>query len=159
MNRAFPLLEVKNTQNGKGLFATASIPAGTVLLKITGKELSFAECVALKENESYCLQVGLTQYVLPDYPFYLSNHSCDPNCGIKDGVNFITIKWVKKGEELQWDYSTSMLERHWTMECKCGTAVCRKQVTDFDLLPTQLKERYIRKGVVMPFILEFLETS
>jgi SET domain-containing protein len=155
-NSTWPNIEIKETKRGKGLFASQDIPANTFLFKIHGKELSFAECVALGENENYCLQIEREKYILPHFPFFLSNHSCNPNCGIKKELEFTTIRPVKKGEELRWDYSTSMLERHWTLNCECGEKNCRKKITDFDLLPRSLQHRYIKKGIVMPYILEFL---
>jgi SET domain-containing protein len=149
-------LEVRETQSGKGLFAKRDIPAGTTLLKIEGKELSFAECVALGDNESYCLQIDIRKYILPHFPFFLSNHSCEPNCGIEPNLLFVTLRNIEAGEELRWDYSTSMLERYWTMECHCGAVTCRKEVDDFDTLPEGLQSKYIAQGIVMPFILELL---
>ena len=61
------------------------------------------------------------------------------------------------GEELFWDYSTSMLERHWTMICNCGNQNCRKIITDFDLLPNALQGEYIKMNIVLPFILNELQ--
>jgi hypothetical protein len=155
--KASPYIDVRNAEEGRGLFASQDIPARIHLLKIeAGKELSFAETVALGENESYCLQIGFDKYIALHFPFSLANHSCNPNCGINGDLDFFTIKSVRKGEELRWDYSTSMLERSWTMHCDCGEPNCRKEIGDFDLLPYSLQRAYIRQGIVMPFILEHL---
>ena len=67
------------------------------------------------------------------------------------------LKKIKAGEELLWDYSTSMLERHWTMECACGENTCRKIITDFDLLPTELQLKYLQVNIVLPFIADFIK--
>jgi uncharacterized protein len=149
-------IDVRTAEKGKGLFAATDIPAQTVLLKIEGKELSFADTLAM-ERESYCLQIGIDRYVALHFPLFLANHSCNPNCGINGNLEFFTIAPVKKGEELRWDYSTSMLERSWTMRCECGERHCRKRITDFDQLPLSVQRAYIRKGIVMPFIVEFLK--
>lgn len=149
-------IEVRNADEGKGLFAARDIPSGTVLLKIEGKQISFADTVALGENESYCLQVGMDKYIALHFPFFLSNHACCPNCGVTEKLEFKTITSVKKGEELRWDYSTSMLERHWTMQCECGCSNCRKQVADFDLLPRNVQQKYLKQGLVQPFIAAYL---
>jgi uncharacterized protein len=152
-----PYIDVRSSADGKGLFAAQDIPSDTVLLKIEkGKELSLAETLALKENESYCLQIGADIYIALHYPFFLANHSCNPNCGINGKLEFFTSAPVSKGEELRWDYSTSMLERSWTMKCNCGEKNCRKEISDFDQLPYPLQRAYIRRGIVMPFIIDLL---
>ncbi len=151
-------INVKNSETGKGVFAAETIPAGTVLFKIEGKHLSFEETLALEENESYCLQVGLKKYIAMHYPVFLINHSCNPNCGINEWLEFFTLREIQKKEELRWDYSTSMLERHWVMECRCGEKNCRKVVRDFDLLPTDTQKKYLDFGIVLPFIVDWLNS-
>jgi len=150
---------VKNSETGKGVFAAAIIPAGTVLFKIEGKHLSFEETVALEENESYCLQVDLKEYIAMHYPEFLINHSCNPNCGINARLELFSLREIQKDEELRWDYSTSMLERHWIMECRCGEKNCREVVRDFDLLPEETQKKYLEQGIVLPFIVEWLKEN
>lgn len=150
------LISIRDSKTGKGLFATEHIPKSTVLLTITGRPVTFRESAAMGESQSYCLQVGDEEYIIPDMPFRMSNHSCEPNCGINNNLEFFSLTDIKKDEELLWDYSTSMLERYWTMECHCGSSVCRKIITDFDLIPPALQLRYISLEIVMPFILPHL---
>jgi uncharacterized protein len=150
-------ITVRNSDIGKGVFAASVIPAGTVLFKIKGKHLSFEETIALEENESYCLQVGLKEYIALHYPVFLINHSCNPNCGINLLLEFITLREILKDEELRWDYSTSMLERYWQMECRCGEQNCREMVSDFDFLPKATQKKYLKMGIVLPFIVEWLK--
>jgi hypothetical protein len=145
-------VEVKKTKFGEGLFATRDIQHGTVILKIWGKTLCFDQTVRLKNKESYCLQVERDKYIALHFPVFLSNHSCNPNCGINKDLEFIAIKSLAAGEELRWDYSTSMMERFWTMQCNCGEENCRKIVTDFDLLPHEIQVKYLNMGIVMPYI-------
>jgi hypothetical protein len=147
---------VKDSRFGKGIFTTAHLPAKTVLLKITGIPLTFEQTLKLGRDECYSLQVGIDKYIIPDAPFHLSNHSCDPNCGITRSMEFVTLRDIAEGEELFWDYSTSMLERHWEMKCKCGTPDCRHTIRDFDLLPSSLQDKYLRMKIVLPFIMEEL---
>ena len=145
---------VKDSRFGKGIFTTVDLPKKYVLFKIKGKPLTFEETVQLGDNECYSLQVGINKYIIPDHPFHLSNHSCVPNCGINRKMEFTTLRDIKAGEELCWDYSTSMLERHWTMQCDCGNSDCRHTIQDFDLLPVYLQERYLQMNIVLPFIIE-----
>jgi hypothetical protein len=146
------IITIRNSKFGKGLFATQNISKDFPLMKIKGQKLSFSDSLELGDKESYCLQVDFDKYIIPDEPFIFSNHSCDPNCGINNKLELITLRPVKKGEEITWDYSTSMLERHWTMACHCGSAICRELITDFDLLPANIQRFYLQLGIVLPFI-------
>jgi hypothetical protein len=71
-------------------------------------------------------------------------------------LELFTLREILPGEELLWDYSTSMFERHWTMRCHCGCKECRHVITDFDLLPLHLQKKYLRMNIVFPFIKEML---
>lgn len=137
---------------GKGIKAKRDLPSSELLLQVTGPIISYQDTLRLKEKESYCLQVGDDRYILPDSPFYIFNHSCDPNCGINQQLQLMTIRPVKMGEPLCWDYSTSMLERGWKLECSCGARMCRKVIDDFDTLQVPLQEYYLDLDIVLPYI-------
>src|ERR1700694_4826386 len=114
------LIEVKPSKFGKGLFAKKDIAAGTVLYRIVfSRELDFDTTIQLNERESHALQIDFGKYILCEAPFLFSNHSCHPNCGINGQFEMISLRAVHAGDELFWDYSTSMLERHWTMAWAC----------------------------------------
>jgi hypothetical protein len=147
---------VKDSRFGKGIFTTTDLLKKSVLFKISGTPLTFEETLKLGGDECYTLQVAMDKYIIPKYPFHLSNHSCHPNCGINRKMEFITLRDINAGEELCWDYSTSMMERHWTMQCDCGHHECRHLIGDFDMLPTHIQERYLHMGVVLPYIVEEL---
>jgi hypothetical protein len=156
MNCSGKATEIKPSRFGKGLFAAKNIASNTCLCSIQGKNLSFKETLLLGDKESHCLQIAIDRYILCESPFLYSNHSCNPNCAINN-YEFFSLKEIKTGEELFWDYSTSMLERHWTMNCSCGNQNCRKIITDFDLLPIALQEKYIKMNIVLPFLLDQLQ--
>ncbi len=85
------------------------------------------------------------------------NHSCLPNSGLtfKDNKIFlIAITEIKEDIEIIWDYSTTMDEEDWEMDCRCENKICRGKIKDFKYLPSQIQEEYIRKGIVAPYILE-----
>lgn len=80
------------------------------------------------------------------------NHSCDPNCGIKDKFKIVAMRDIKKGEELTFDYEMTE-NSDWRMECDCGLRNCRKTVGAYSNLPKPLREKY--KG----YISEWLTTK
>jgi hypothetical protein len=58
----------------------------------------------------------------------LVNHSCNPSLGLwqRGGDTFLwSLRPIAVGEELSFDYSTSMMDEPWDMECACGEAACR----------------------------------
>lgn len=114
--------------------------------------------VLLGDSESYPIQISLTEYISPssDTIWQFINHSCDPNCGICDNLQLIALKDIKKGTELFFDYSTTMLEDYWSMKCECGSEICRKVISDFDKIPFETQEKYIQLKVVQSFILHGL---
>jgi len=148
------MISIQQSKFGKGLFASIDIPKNTIVTRATGIPMNFAATLELKEKESHTLQTGPDQYILCDPPFLYSNHSCNPNCGLTPNLELKTLRNIRQGQELLWDYSTSMLERHWTMPCNCGSANCRHIIRDFDQLPEKLQAKYIRLDIVLPFILE-----
>jgi hypothetical protein len=66
---------------------------------------------------------------------------------------------ISRGEEVVYDYSTTMWEEHWTMRCQCGESDCRRLVEDFPQLPDSLKQTYLREGIVQEFIRRRLELT
>jgi uncharacterized protein len=151
-------LAIRKSKFGKGLFVTQNLTPGTILCTVTGPLLNFEQTLTLQERESHCLQIEQDQYILCDPPFLYSNHSCEPNCGLNARLQLVALRDLYGGEELFWDYSTSMLERHWTMACKCGSVHCRKLITDFDLLPENLQAKYLQQEIVLPFIVSQIQT-
>ncbi len=82
-----------------------------------------------------------------------------PNCGINNRMHLISLDKIQEGQEVLWDYSTSMLERHWVMNCKCGHKNCRHVIEDFDLLPLFFQTKYTEMGIVMPYIPKVLSSQ
>ena len=81
----------------------------------------------------------------------LVNHSCDPNTGLwqQGGHTYLmSLRPIAAGEELFFDYSTSMVDEPWSMQCLCGTAACRGVIANFLDLPAPVRERYARMGLL-----------
>jgi uncharacterized protein len=142
---------------GQGLFALQPFATGEIIFKFSGRKLNFLETIKLGEEECYPVQIDHDRYIYPDPPYCYINHSCDPNCGINNDLELFAITDILKGEELFFDYSTTMLERHWQMNCFCNSSNCRKLIQDFDLLPDEICRKYLDIGIVLPFIQEFME--
>lgn len=60
------------------------------------------------------------------------NHSCDGNLGFDEAGNFVAIKNIAAGEELNYDYALVESSPTFLLNCCCGSANCRKKITGFD---------------------------
>lgn len=119
------MLEIRPTSNmGRGVFATQPIARGTCLVVCRGW---IAQSEALKDNW-LAMQVGPDEWLcsageqLDD----CINHSCEPNAGFTTGEPALfALRDIATGEQITWDYSTSISEAGWTLDCLCGTTNCR----------------------------------
>jgi hypothetical protein len=145
---------VSRSALGRGVFAAQHFQPGQPILTLGGPLLSAPEMLALGRDRVYALQVGPGRFVDLLPPGRYLNHSCDPNAGIVDQRELIALREIVPGEEVRFDYSTSMLEDHWTMECRCGEYLCRRVVLEFHHLPPITQNRYLQLGVVQRFIVD-----
>jgi|ERR1700733_4225476 len=154
---------IKNSpQKGKGLFATANIPANHTIFEFVGKLLTQQDIASVSPaiTANY-LQIGANLYldVAGQASFY-TNHNCVPNCCIQIRLNrawLVSIKPIAIGDELTFDYSTTSTDspQTWSMQCKCGNNqfVCRKTITGFGSVPANIQQRYIGAGMVPDYVL------
>jgi hypothetical protein len=150
-------LYVERCNVGLGVFAHRDIARGEVILSIDGPTINFAETKRRGPWECMALQIGCDRYVDTRPPGVLVNHSCDPNAGISQDKCLLAIRGIRKGQEIRYDYSTTMEEKSFIMSCLCRSSACRKVVGAFSALPRQIRERYISLGIVMSFILERMD--
>ena len=147
-------LIVKEGTHGRGVFTRASIAVGTKVLRYGGPFLRYRDTTP----QTYAVQIGPDLYLggsggMDDYV----NHCCEPNCGLViEGtvVDLIALREIEPGEELFFDYSTTMEEDDFEMQCHCGAPACRKVVRDGKHLPEEVWERYAQLGVVPGYVRE-----
>ncbi|OGE84294.1 MAG: hypothetical protein A2846_02025 [Candidatus Doudnabacteria bacterium RIFCSPHIGHO2_01_FULL_49_9] len=151
-------IELRDTKNGKGVFATKEFILGEVVIEFTGKIFKGDELPDPYNNVvDHYIQVGVNEYIGPSGKLDdFINHSCSPNAGLfftDKGIFLKTINKIGAGEEITFDYSTTMLDDDWTMKCDCGSNKCRKIIKEFRFLPEETKERYIQLGIVPNYVL------
>ena len=127
---------------GRGAFATGVIPACTRLIEYTGERLTPAESdarypdVAGERHHTFLFAIDdevVIDAAVDGNDARFINHSCDPNCDavIEDGRIWIeTIRRVRPGEEVAYDYAYALKERHTPsakrrFPCNCGARNCR----------------------------------
>ncbi|MEY4333777.1 MAG: hypothetical protein RLZZ196_2520 [Bacteroidota bacterium] len=125
-----------NSISGYGIYAKYDLPKNTLLFK--GEER--AQRIVTKkyvdehwdEREKlnfrrYAYPISKDTYILWDLQpeeWSPQNHSCDANCEYQ-GLNVITNRDIKKGEELTLDYAQFLDHTMEPFECQCGTSKCR----------------------------------
>lgn len=133
-------------KGGRGIFARAHIPAGTLLCLFGGDVLTHAELQTSSELEQrYSIQIGDDQFMvsrLPAGPADFVNHSCDPNAGIEGQIGLVAMRDIAADEEICFDYAMSDSLPYDEFTCGCGTPTCRGTITGNDWQLPELQQRY-----------------
>jgi hypothetical protein len=129
-------LEMRESRNGTGTFAL-------VLLKRESVVWDWSNCKRYTSDQlpdpyikDRYLQVARDLYVgpdsgpddLPDDPGDFMNHSCNPNCRIVvnlPSIHLVAQRDISAGEEITYDYGSTMHNDPWEMKCNCGAPECR----------------------------------
>jgi hypothetical protein len=146
-------VSVREGPLGRGIYARHPLRPGDSILEFSGRLLTHRQVLALSQDQAYALQIGPDHYLDTEPPGRYTNHSCAPNAGIRADRVLVALRAIGAGEEIRFDYSTTMSENHWTLACRCGEPACRRRVEDFHLLAPALQQYYIRRGVVQRFII------
>lgn len=156
-----PSLVLKKTPFGKGVFANRFFSTGEKILEFRGRLYHKSEYMRkVCYERCHFLQIDTDWFLGPTRTIdNFVNHSCDPNSGyfvVGRKAFLVAIKPIHIGEEVTFDYSTSMAEDFWEMDCGCGSAKCRVRIRDFKYLPKELQEYYLGLGIVPEFVIKSL---
>ena len=145
-------LSVKGGTHGRGVFTDEPIPAMTRIITFTGPFLRYAETTP----RTYALQIGPDLYIgASGGPDDFINHSCEPNAGFRiEGTtaDLFSIRDIRAGEEILFDYATTLDEDDFTMVCQCGTPSCRKIIGDAKYLPENVWQKYVSLGILPAYV-------
>ncbi len=126
--------------HGKGVFAITHIPAHTRLIEYKGKRLTEAQVDKRYANDDdphtflFALDDGIViDATIAGNSARWINHSCAPNCEAvddKDRIFIETLRAIRPGEELSYNYGIELEERHTPAmkrlyECRCGARRCK----------------------------------
>ncbi|MCU0843896.1 MAG: SET domain-containing protein-lysine N-methyltransferase [Spirochaetes bacterium] len=154
-------LIIGQTVRGRSVFAPRDFGAGSFIIEFGGERFGRDEYISLVDpDNNHFLQIDRNLFLGPtETADNFINHSCDPNCGLRVEAGrayLFAIRPIAGGDEITFDYSTSMDEDFWEMRCRCGSAACRGRVGDFKHLPVETRDRYMALGAVPEFILSGL---
>lgn len=116
-------LVVKRASAGLGLFAAEPIPKGARVIEYVGNLLTHEEYE--KSRSVYLFDIG-PRGALDGSPRWnlarYINHSCKPNCAPKVSrrrVFIHSIRAIKPGEELTYDYGADYFDEYIGARCRC----------------------------------------
>ena len=142
--------EVRESKiHGRGLFATADIAKDEIVAVkgghiVDGKTLGEKITPVLGAVE---IQIDDDLFIAPvteeerELSMLYSNHSCDPNLGIRGEITFVAMRDISAGEELTHDWAMTD-DDDYSMECNCGAANCRRILTGKDWQRPDLQKRF-----------------
>lgn len=150
-------LIIKKSKFGKGGFAGEDIKAGEKIVTFQGELVDRKEIhkriVAGEERLDDPLQIDDNEFLDLDDEAYFINHSCDPNTVLSGKADLIAMRNIKIGEEFSFDYSATVGKNiDWEMECRCGSANCRKKIGNISTVPEDQIKKYYEVGGLQDFI-------
>ena len=163
------LFEIKKSKiAGNGVFALSKIAKGQTICFLIGELCTLDEvikrCNEGKEEPSDPLEVEDEEYLDLDEVSRTFNHSCNPNTYIRGKNELVALTEIKIGEEITYDYSTTMNDNEekiikagrelWTCKCHCGAKNCRGIIDQFKTLPKETQNFYIHNRLMPDFMLK-----
>jgi hypothetical protein len=144
-----PKIEVRQSPiHGHGLFATDDFVRGEIVMVKGGHIVHRAQLAEINAQLGPVeIQIADDLFIAPvtaeerEGSMLYSNHSCDANLGMCGNIIFVARRGIGAGEELTHDWCTTD-DDSYSVECKCGSANCRKVVTGKDWQKPELQRRY-----------------
>ena len=142
--------EVRESRiHGRGLFATADI-AKDEIVAVKGGHIVDRKTLHEKITPRLGpveIQIDDDLFIAPvteeerELSMLYSNHSCDPNIGVRGEVTLVAMRDIRAGEELTHDWAMTD-DDDYSLKCNCGAPDCRKILTGKDWQRPDLQRRY-----------------
>ena len=143
-------LEIRMTaEKGRGLFAGKPISEGSRVVEMQGWLARTDEL----DDDWLAMQVGEDLWLCSsgELPDDCGNHSCEPNSGFLTGEPVLyALRDIAAGEEICWDYSTSLSVPGWSLECRCSAPNCRRVIRPWQELADADRERL--RGIALNYL-------
>ncbi len=151
------LFAIGETHLGKAVYAAAGFAQGETVIRFSGRRVSADRVPAsMHGHADRFVQVTADSFMGPSGRVDdLINHSCAPNTGLRfgdDGVVLVALRDIAPGEEIAWDYSTTLSQPAWRMPCACGSVACRGTIGGFETLPVDRQRWFLERDMVAPYL-------
>ncbi len=152
-----PKLEVRMIENlGNGLYAKENISKNTLLSILGGFVMTLEQEKELDEEiRDYSCQIAPNFVIgannvsdICSADFF--NHSCDPNIGFHGQIFLISMRNIKKDEQICFDYAMVLTITDYEIPCLCGSDNCRGKITGHDWQDLELQKKY--KGYFQTYL-------
>lgn len=137
-----------DTLAGRGVIAVDEIARDEIVAIKAGHIVTRAEIEQVTRSAGdMALQIDDDFYLAPRSPADVDdmsvfiNHSCDPNVGFRGQVVYVAMRAIHAGEELCHDYAMERSDDY-SLDCHCGSPLCRGKVSGADWKLPELQERY-----------------
>jgi hypothetical protein len=134
--------------HGRGLFAQVDIAKGEIVAAKGGHIITREILAQLQPSLGPAeVQIADDLFICPvtleerESSMIFSNHSCDPNIGVRGEITFVAMRDIAAGEELTHDWAMTDDDDSSTT-CRCAAANCRKVLTGKDWQRPELQRRY-----------------
>src|SRR5438874_9187654 len=145
-----PKTEVRESKiHGRGLFATAAI-AKDEIVAVKGGHIVDREMLRREITPRLGpveIQIDDDLFIAPvtdderELSMLYSNHSCDPNIGIRGEITSVAMRNIRAGEELTHGWAMTD-DDDYSVGCNCGASACRKKLTGKDWQRPKLQKKY-----------------
>ncbi len=159
-----PKTEIRRSSiQGRGLFAIAGIDKDEIVAVKGGHIITHEQLRELAPRlGSAEIQIADDLFICPvteeerEGSMIFSNHSCEPNIGVRGQIVFVAMRDIRAGEELTHDWAMTDDDDS-SMVCHCGAATCRGTITGKDWQRPELQERYA--GYFSAYLLQKIALS
>ena len=143
-------INVKQTNKGKAMFAIEDLEKNEIIVKIKGNIINHSTNTSLQIDNSKHIEHSLKEDSF-------ANHSCNPNGYINfNDLAFRSLKDIKKGEEITFNYLTTELNMNNPFECLCKNKNCFNHIKGFKYLSLKQKRSI---NHLSPFLKKKLKES
>ena len=160
MQKRLPLTRRYIKDGWACLIACEHIAKQRKIIEFVGK-LSSIDEFRNSTVKKYYLQVDEFKFIGPSGgDDDAINHSCCPNCYVLIDENtlrahLVSLRAIKPGEELTFDYSTAKLFDGLEYQCRCGSSNCRKIVQSFECIPEKAQQSMLVRGDLSYYVKKY----
>ncbi|HWC53987.1 MAG TPA: SET domain-containing protein-lysine N-methyltransferase [Chitinophagaceae bacterium] len=136
-DHGFAEVRLNLTNNQKTLIALRPFRAGELFSMFSAKKI-------MREPNYLSFQIATHKHIMIDPEFLQCiNHSCNPNTFFDThAMRVITLRPIKRGEELTWFYPSAEWEMAQSFQCFCGSPNCLGEIKGAAYLAKSVLNQY-----------------
>jgi uncharacterized protein len=146
-------IEIRHTKDkGDAVFSISHISKDEIIAEFDGNIYDWEYPKWTDELADHCVQFEEKKWRDSKGIARVINHSCEPNCGIKNLFQVVAMRDIPAHEEITWDYEMTENHPYWRMKCLCGNKNCRKIIGKHKNMPAEIRIKY--KGYISDWLVK-----